>query len=119
MRYTKKYHRPQLGLNPDIQAMLTNYHWPGNVRELINVVERSVILAKGDRLELNLTPESAANSADRFADLPTMDELQRRYLKHVLKKIEGRIAGSGGTADILGLKPSTLYHRMNKLGIKR
>ena len=118
-RYIKKYHRPQFMLTPEMEAQLTDYHWPGNVRELINVIERSVILAKSDQLELNLQTGSVAQSTDPFADAPSLDEVQRRYLQHILQKTKGRIAGKGGTADVLGLKPSTLYHRMKKLGISR
>lgn len=117
--FVKKYHRPGLDLTPELEAQLTAYHWPGNVRELINVIERSVILAKGDQLEINLKPLISTTQVDRFADTPTMDELQRRYIQYLLKKTSGRIAGPGGTADLLDMNPSTLYARMAKLGIHR
>ena len=118
-RYTKKYQRLQLKLTSELERQLVGYHWPGNVRELINVIERSVILAEDDRLELNLNSDSALRLPDPFADMPSLDEVQKRYVQHVLQKTEGRITGKGGTAEILGMKPSTLYHRMKKLGIPR
>ncbi|MBT6500824.1 MAG: sigma-54-dependent Fis family transcriptional regulator, partial [Deltaproteobacteria bacterium] len=118
-RFVKKYKRPHFTLTREMEAQLTNYHWSGNVRELINVIERSVILSKDDTLELNLEPEAAGTRSDPFGGSPSLDEVQRRYLLQVLKRTDGRIAGPGGAADILGLKPSTLYHRMKKLGIPR
>ena len=48
-----------------------------------------------------------------------LDEMQRRYIQQVLEKTSGKIGGSGGAAEILGMKPSTLYDRMKKLGIER
>ena len=118
-RYTKKYHRLQLKLTSELERQLVGYHWPGNVRELINIIERSVILAQDDRLELNLSSDSALRLPDPFADMPSLDEVQKRYVQHVLNKTDGRITGKGGSAEILGMKPSTLYHRMKKLGILR
>ena len=118
-RYTKKYHQAQFKLTSEMERQLLEYHWPGNVRELINVIERSVILAREDKLELNIQSESFTRLADPFADLPSLDEVQKRYVQHVLTKTDGRITGKGGSAEILGMKPSTLYHRMKKLGISR
>ncbi|MCG8637581.1 MAG: hypothetical protein MI863_27385 [Desulfobacterales bacterium] len=99
--------------------VLTAYAWPGNVRELKNVMERTVLLSPEDNLEINLPktmPDSPGNSP--FDDLPTMDELQKRYITFVLEKTRGRQSGPDGAARILGLKRSTLYNRMKKLGLR-
>ena len=118
-RYAKKYNHPELDLSREDEEALVNYHWPGNVRELINVIERAVILSKGDRLDLSLKPSSAVSVSHPFSDTPTMDVLQRRYIEYILKKTNGRISGKGGAAEILNMKRSTLYSRMDKLGIPR
>jgi transcriptional regulator of acetoin/glycerol metabolism len=47
-----------------------------------------------------------------------MDDLQRRYIRYVLEKTGGRIGGSGGAAEIMGMDRATLYHRMKKLGLR-
>ncbi|HQI81945.1 MAG TPA: sigma 54-interacting transcriptional regulator, partial [Deltaproteobacteria bacterium] len=116
-QYARKYHRslPDL-LDEDIRA-ITTYPWPGNVRELKNVMERAAILSSPERLLLNLPLPPASGREPQFTDRPTMDELQRRYITHVLGITGGRIGGPGGAARILGMKRTTLQARMRKLGI--
>lgn len=91
------------------------YSWPGNVRELRNVVERSMILSKGKNLLVNVpgTPDSSPHR-----DL-SLEEYNRNYILEILKKTGWRIRGEKGAAEILDIKPTTLYSRMKKLGIKR
>lgn len=117
-RYTRKHNRPDLHLSTDNEAALTGYNWPGNVRELQNVIERAVLLAKGETLEINVPQESKANPADLFSDTPTADELFKRYIKFILNKTDGKISGPGGAAEILGMKRTTLYSKMKKLGME-
>ncbi|MBU2551558.1 MAG: sigma 54-interacting transcriptional regulator [Proteobacteria bacterium] len=114
--FNRKHHRPELTVPPDEQVKLTDYRWPGNVRELQNVIEHAVLMATTDRLELRITPDSKPGFNHPFLDLPTMDDLQRRYIRFVLEKTEGRIAGPDGAAELLGMKRTTFYSRMKKLG---
>jgi transcriptional regulator with GAF, ATPase, and Fis domain len=116
-RYKKRYHFSGLNLSPEDEARLVDYHWPGNVRELSNVIERGVILSSGDRLELVLKSRSAADMTHPFSDTPTMETLQRRYIEYILKETGGKISGPKGAAEILNMKRTTLYSRMEKLGI--
>ena len=116
--YQRKHGRPRLDLSPEDEKRLSAYHWPGNVRELKNVIERAVLVSTPDSLELFLPSVSDAPEAgDQFADLPTLDELQARYIRYVLEQSNGRIAGPDGAATLLGLKRGTLYSRMKRLGI--
>jgi len=98
-------------------AALQRYHWPGNVRELRNVVERAMILAPGSELRFEL-PES-----DAPGDAPTgsrrLRDVEEAHIRQVLKSTRDRIRGKGGAAEILGLKPTTLYSLMQRLGIER
>jgi transcriptional regulator with GAF, ATPase, and Fis domain len=87
------------------------------VRELKNVMERTAILSSADRLSLILPVSSGSSEEPSFSDNPTMDDLQRRYITHVLGLTGGRIGGPGGAAKILGMKRTTLQARMRKLGI--
>jgi len=110
---------------------LRNYDWPGNVRELKNVIERAVILSRGGPLRIYLpgndakpvpTVEEAANDAgDERAWLTEeeMKERQRDNLIAALDAADWRVSGSGGAAELLGLKPSTLNDRMRSMGIQR
>ena len=101
------------------EKMLWQYRWPGNVRELQNIMERAVLLSSDHELEIQLPAEIQRKPEDPFADLPTLDELQRRYIRHILERTGGRIAGPGGAAEILGLKRTSLYTRMRTLGMKK
>jgi transcriptional regulator with GAF, ATPase, and Fis domain len=117
-RYAAKYNRPELGLTEDDEARLKAYNWPGNVRELKNVIERAVILSSGERLMLDPPAKRIAHANNPFADLPTLDELQRRYITFVLDKTQGQMGGPRGAAELLGMRRSSLYSRMKKLGIR-
>ena len=117
--YARKHSRGNLRLAPDDEAALSSYPWPGNVRELQNVIERAVLLAGGDRLELNMPGGMKAAAVDSQADTPTMEEWERRYIRSVIEKTGGRIGGPDGAAKRLGLKRTTLYSRMKKLGLPR
>jgi formate hydrogenlyase transcriptional activator len=92
---------------------LQEYAWPGNVRELRNVVERSMILSQGGTLQLAL-PDAGESVSDEALAL---DEVQRRHIRRILDMTSGRISGPGGAADLLGLKPTTLRSRMERLGL--
>jgi DNA-binding NtrC family response regulator len=116
--YCNRYGREGLELTRRDEDKLTAYPWFGNVRELKNVIERAVTLSSGERLVLDLPIGQNPAEEQSFADTPTMDELQRRYITHVLEKTGGRIYGPKGAAEILGMKRSTLYTRMYKLGIR-
>jgi PAS domain S-box-containing protein len=102
---------------PALMDRLTAYAWPGNVRELQNVIERAVLTASGKTLKLAERLESDEASADPRVSGQTLDEVERKHILQILARCEGRIAGPGGAAEILGLNPSTLRSRMKKLGI--
>jgi transcriptional regulator with GAF, ATPase, and Fis domain len=94
---------------------LQNSPWPGNVRELRNVIERAVILSDGQKL--NVTLPGAAETA--AATGLSLDEVQRSHILQVMEQTGWRVRGVGGTAELLGMKPTTLENRMKKLGIEK
>ncbi|MEM5472130.1 sigma 54-interacting transcriptional regulator [Hoeflea sp. AS60] len=99
---------------------LQDYHWPGNVRELQNVVERGAILSRGEKLILDLQKSSGRSNAAKHADILTeqqMNDLQASNIIACLKRTGGRVSGEDGAAQLLGIKPTTLYSRIKKLGI--
>lgn len=102
---------------------LQDYHWPGNIRELEHLIERSVLLASGNTLKELLLPAPEEqlvfkSQAEEFT-LKTIDENEIEYILKILKHCNGRIAGSGGAAEILGVPPTTLNSKIKRLGIKR
>ncbi len=118
---------PQLG-----EAVLTRlqmYDWPGNVRELQNVIERGIITSPDDTLRIDLvslTPptthlvlgaEPVANDGITTED--QLVELQKKNLRAALDRTGWKIYGPGGTAELLGIRPTTLASRIKKFGLCR
>ncbi len=95
---------------------LQRYDWPGNVRELRNVVERAMILCTGPVLPVR-PPAGSPSGGDEDDAVLSMDENQRRHILKALESAGGRIRGTGGAAELLGLKPTTLRSRMQRLGL--
>ena len=110
---------------------LRGYDWPGNIRELRNVIERAVILAEGGALDFDLPVNDSlshrtpiAPPLDDKADLEyltdsEMQRLKRENLFAVLEKTGWKIRGIDGAAELLGVKPTTLFSRIEKMGLKR
>lgn len=117
--YSIKYNKTGLKLTSSQKNLLEEYNWPGNIRELKNVIERAVLLSETNNLNIELFPKPVNLIESSFADLPTLKELEKRYIKYVLRKTEGKISGKNGAAEILGLKRTTLYSKMKKLGMER
>ena len=115
--YNAKYNR-RLSLSPEDADRFSAYHWPGNVRELKNVIERAVLLSREGEMHLDFNAGGVKESHVLAADWPGLDELQRRYIEQVLERTGGRIAGPGGAAELLGMKRTSLYARMKKLGLR-
>jgi PAS domain S-box-containing protein len=107
---------------------LRAYGWPGNVRELENILERSVILAQGDVLEIGPDqfgstetiftgePQSSGGTSSTATDLATVE---LNHIRAALDKSGWVIDGPKGAAKILGLHPNTLRSRMKKMGLRR
>ncbi len=97
---------------------LLAYPWPGNIRELENVIERSIILSQGSRLELgDWLPRPGVSP--RGTRVSTLEEAEREHIIDVLELAGWRISSEKGAAKLLNVKPTTLEARMKKLGIKR
>jgi formate hydrogenlyase transcriptional activator len=95
---------------------LQQYAWPGNVRELRNVIERGMILTKGGTFTAIVPQVRTLRPAARGKRLV---DVQAEHIRSVLDGCGWRIRGVGGAAEVLGLKPTTLETRMERLGICR
>ncbi len=110
-------------LMPGEVARLMDYEWPGNVRELENTIERALILNKNhflsfDDLPLNAVKEPSQTGKPIEPSLPQpLDTIIENHIRSILKFTNGKIHGKGGAAELLSMNPSTLRHRMKKLGI--
>ena len=109
---------------------LESYDWPGNVRELQNLIERAAVTSSGPELQLpeewqprtQLEADSSASVAAGLSSQltshdATIEELERAHILRVLVQTHWRVEGPKGAAVKLGLHPSTLRSRMQKLGI--
>ncbi len=113
--YSKLFGKRIDAISRDSMAAMQQYAWPGNVRELRNVVERAMILATGRSLSISLpTPSTTARKR-----LVKLADVEKEHIRSVLEITGWRIRGSGGAAERLGLKATTLETRMARLGLNR
>ena len=134
-RFCDELGRERLAIGKQQARQLESRRWPGNVRELKNVMERAVILSRGSRLALELGaperdayPDAASDAeagvsrqvdaAEGFMTESEFRELERNNLIAALKTADWRVSGSGGAAELLQIKPSTLTYRMKAFGIQ-
>ena len=94
---------------------LQRYSWPGNIRELKNVIEHSMIISQYNKLRIEI-PRATEYISSAYLSL---EELERQHIIQVLKSTGWRVKGKNGAAEILKLKPTTLYSKIKRLGIKR
>ena len=107
----------------ETMAALSSYPWPGNIRELQNLIERAVILSDDGVLPNSLPPAGTQGvtvaSAASTAPVTTLKDSERTLIQRTLESVGWVIGGPKGAAAKLGLKRTTLIHRMQKLGIFR
>lgn len=144
-RSARKLGKPFRGISEPVLNELINYSWPGNIRELENVIEQAVIINDGQSplslgrplinslFSMNMAgPMSQSAGSFKEYGQPAnatpkdlqdvkhiQQETEREYILAILKQTNGRIRGSGGAAELLNLKPTTLEYRMDKLGIRK
>lgn len=124
-RATEKLGRSIEPFSAEAIARLNAYDWPGNVRELQNVVERSVIVAEDGRPNLERalpslrTLSTPLTPTEKVLTVGELQELEKKNLLAALQACSWKIAGDGGAAKLLGMKPSTLNSRISALQIKK
>jgi transcriptional regulator with GAF, ATPase, and Fis domain len=116
--YGRRMNRQIEHIPPTTMSALSLYEWPGNIRELQNVIERAVILSN-DGVLPNPLPATGAQTAIASTAAPTLKESERSLILQTLEETRWVIGGPRGAAAKLGLKRTTLIHKMQKLGIRR
>jgi formate hydrogenlyase transcriptional activator len=100
--------------------MLTNCAWKGNIRELANVIERAVILTRGEELEVPLAELATCSETNgAVGTASTFRQAESSVIIDALRAASGRIAGKEGAAERLGLKRTTLQNKIRRLGIAK
>jgi formate hydrogenlyase transcriptional activator len=117
-KFGKKLGKEVRGVSQKSMDSLLHYDWPGNVRELQNIVERAVVLASGPIVQID---EAMMRSGETVQEsgLDTLENAERTHILRALDETRWVVHGKKGAAEILGINPSTLRSRMEKLGIKR
>lgn len=119
--FSKSYSLPNVHLNkPQIEA-LNRYSWPGNVRELKNLSERMILSQQfllPDHVQQAMKEASLTQrplpkiDEEIFSDMPSLKEVEKRYLRLVLEKTGGKVRGSNGAGALLNMSLSTLYAKL-------
>jgi len=121
--FAREYGRRPKKLDAGAATGLRSYRWPGNVRELRNVIERLMIMVRGDTILLSdlgfldpagVGPDVSAVSHDRITLHEARDRFEREYILRALAAHNGNISR---TADALGVERSNLYRKMRGFGI--
>jgi DNA-binding NtrC family response regulator len=123
---------PVRSASPRALRLLVEYHWPGNVRELENVLERSLVLARGDELtaeDIRLdyapvrqvqplngrAPQASAGDPGFLPEGLTLDEHERQLIREALRRSGGN---KSQAARLLGLTRNALRYRLSAMGIE-
>jgi DNA-binding NtrC family response regulator len=110
----------QVELSAAAMDTIVAYDWPGNVRQLENIVERVVVLAPSTMVQPDDLPAPLSGShrtvaTGFFRDLPSLDELERQYLLHVIEAVGGNRTRA---AQVLGIDRRTLYRMAERFGLR-
>lgn len=108
------------GISAATAEKISAYDWPGNVRELENTIERAVALTSFEEITPEDLPEKIREhastrmiiSGDDPAELPTLQEMEHRYVRHVLEAASGN---KSRAARLLGIERRALYRRLKRL----
>jgi len=117
-KYSERHRKAITRIGSSTLKALAYYDWPGNVRELEHLIERAVIVSQGSVLTIDELEQPEQDSGHSTAPR-TMAEAERAHIIATLTQTKGILAGKHGAAARLGMKRSTLQHRMKKLGISQ
>lgn len=122
-----RMNKPQFKISVAQMQLLQQYHWPGNIRELENIIERQIILAKGDRITFTslankntqFEPHNTVMTNNELMSAEQHKALEKQNIEQALMQCNGKIYGVNGAAELLGLKPTTLASKIKKYVINR
>ncbi len=116
-KYSKEAGKNVCSITPEAMEMLKRYDYPGNVRELENIIERAVVLTKGDTIDVDNLPDlHVATFRPKRGELPSLEEQERNYIKWVLDHTGWN---RSRTADILNIDRVSLWRKIKRYGLER
>lgn len=115
-KYSQSMNKNIIDISNETLDMLVDYDWPGNVRELRNVIERAMVVAKGNLIELHdlsfFFPSASSDSGDNILSL---EEVEKNHIQKVLELTHGNIVQAAG---ILKVSRLTMYNKIKKYQLK-
>ena len=120
-RYADKARKQITKIDKNTLELCQSYHWPGNIRELQNIIERAVILCKGDTLSVERAwfSSEAASRPESGPLTKTIQGYEKEMIEEALAESNGKVAGPNGAAAKLGIPRSTLDAKIKQLKIKK
>lgn len=121
-KYCKKLGRPLLKVNQAGIKELHDYDFPGNIRELENLVERAIIISRGEVLNLHeVLPKKQSSSTERAgqSDFLSLEEMQRQHILDALSETNWKVTGKDSAAELLKMNGKTLASKMRKMNIRK
>lgn len=123
----RRINKPQPKVSLAQMQLLEQYTWPGNIRELENIIERQIILAKGDKITFDILAKQTNNTQvpvktvapSELMSATQHKALEKSNIEKALQHCKGKIYGKDGAAELLGLKPTTLSSKIKKYEISR
>jgi NtrC-family two-component system response regulator AlgB len=107
------HHKPAHSIAPEAREALVSYSWPGNIRELRNVMERAVILSRGETIDLSDLPDKILASPDKLDHSLTLEQMERRHIEVVLEQA----MTLEEAAEMLGINVATLWRKRQRYGL--
>jgi len=121
-KYCRENEKPPLHLTPQALNAMMDYHWPGNVRELENVIERAVVLCRGETITVDLLPENIWNKSRPYmiadTNLPFKEKVDQYRRLLILDALQKSAGVQKEAARLLRIKPTTLNEMIKRYNIK-
>ena len=113
-KFNEENQKKVTGFSPDANDYLLRYEWPGNIRELENAIERAVILAKGDYIEVADLSQQSLYLPHKALVGKTMRDVEKNHILNVLIEVNGNCSEA---ARLLGISRMTLYNKIKAYGL--
>jgi transcriptional regulator with PAS, ATPase and Fis domain len=114
--FTSQMNKPIAKISPAAMKLLAGYDWPGNVRELENAIERAVVVCKAKEIKPSDFPFFNARPEEEASPDDSLESLQRKHIKKVLKQTGWNISKA---AAVLQIDRVTLYNKISKYNLKK